>query len=94
MNTTFQTGLDYAKELDKKDELHQYREEFFLQPGEIYMDGNSLGMASKAAVASIENMIERWKKEGVQAWNDLYIYGEKISALMAPLVNANPQELL
>ena len=29
MNTTFQTGLAYAKELDTKDELHQYREEFF-----------------------------------------------------------------
>lgn len=80
MNTTFQTGLAYAKELDTKDELHQYREDFFIQPGEIYMDGNSLGMASKAAVTSIEKMIERWKKEGVQAWNDLYIYGEKISA--------------
>ena len=35
MNTTFQTGLAYAK-----DELHQYREDFFIQPGEIYMDGN------------------------------------------------------
>lgn len=93
MNTTFQTGLDYAKELDTKDKLHQYREDFFVQPGEIYMDGNSLGMASRAAVASIEKMIERWKKEGVQAWNDLYIYSEKISALMAPLVNATPQEI-
>lgn len=93
MNTTFQTGLAYAKELDIKDELHQYREDFFIQPGEIYMDGNSLGMASKAAVTSIEKMIERWKKEGVQAWNDLYIYGEKISALMAPLINAKPQEI-
>lgn len=93
MNTTFQTGLAYAKELDTKDELHQYREDFFIQPGEIYMDGNSLGMASKAAVTSIEKMIERWKKEGVQAWNDLYIYGEKISALMAPLINAKPQEI-
>ena len=54
MNTTFQTGLAYAK-----DELHQYREDFFIQPGEIYMDRNSLGMASKPAVTSIEKMIER-----------------------------------
>lgn len=93
MNTNFKPGLDHAKELDKYDELHKYREDFFIQPGEIYMDGNSLGMASKAAVKSLENKIERWKKEGVQAWNDLYVYGEKIAELMAPLVNADPAEV-
>lgn len=93
MNTNFQIGLDFAKELDRKDELHQYRDHFFVQPNQIYMDGNSLGMASKEAVNSIENMLNRWKTEGVLAWNDLYVYGEKISALMAPLINALPKEI-
>lgn len=80
MNTTFQTGLAYAKELDTKDELHQYREDFFIQPGEIYMDGNSLGMASKAAVTSIEKMIERWKKK-VFKLGMIYIFMAKKSLL-------------
>lgn len=74
MNTTFQTGLAYAKELDTKDELHQYREDFFIQPREIYMDGNSLGMASKAAVTSIEKIKKKVFKLGM-----IYIFMAKKS---------------
>jgi kynureninase len=50
MERTFEKGIEFAKAMDLKDELRDYRKEFFLQENEIYMDGNSLGMASKPAV--------------------------------------------
>lgn len=94
MTRIFENDIAFAKKLDQQDELHKYREAFYLQPGEIYMDGNSLGLASKAAVKELEAMIERWKKEGVRAWNDLYLYGEKLGEMMAPLINALPEEVV
>lgn len=93
MERTFEKGIEFAKAMDLKDELREYRKEFFLQENEIYMDGNSLGMASKPAVESLEKMIERWKVEGVRAWNDLYRYSEKIADLMAPLICASAKEV-
>lgn len=41
----------YARLLDAQDELASYREEFYLQEGTIYLDGNSLGLVSKRATA-------------------------------------------
>ncbi|MFK4389356.1 kynureninase [Peribacillus frigoritolerans] len=34
---------EYAKTLDQEDPLVSYREEFYLTPGMINMEGNSLG---------------------------------------------------
>lgn len=93
MSRKFETSLAFAKEQDASDELRKYRELFYIQEGSIYMDGNSLGMASKPATEKLTYMVDRWKKEGVVAWNDLYLYAEKIGALMAPLVNADADEV-
>lgn len=94
MNRQFESTLAFAKKKDQEDELGKYREEFYIQPNEIYMDGNSLGMASKSAVRKLEEMIERWKHETSRAWDDLYVYGEKIGRMMAKLVNADPKEVI
>ncbi|MDQ0879918.1 hypothetical protein QFZ73_000929 [Peribacillus sp. V2I11] len=37
----FMLTKEYAKTLDQEDPLVSYREEFYLNPGMIYMDGNS-----------------------------------------------------
>lgn len=94
MERQFDSTLAFAKEKDQKDELRKYRDEFYIQPNEIYMDGNSLGMASKSAVRKLEEVIERWKKEESRAWDDLYVYGTKIGSMMAHLVNADPKEVI
>ncbi|MBO0477802.1 kynureninase [Vagococcus sp. DIV0080] len=93
MSRTFETSLEYAKEQDKQDDLRKYRDLFYIQEDSIYMDGNSLGMASKPAVEKLDEMVNRWKNEGVIAWNDLYLYAEKIGSMMAPLVNADADEV-
>ena len=37
------TSNNRARQLDDEDVLRAFRDEFFLLPGAIYMDGNSLG---------------------------------------------------
>ncbi|MBT2666108.1 hypothetical protein J7J00_11385 [Bacillus sp. ISL-4] len=49
----FMSTKDYAKTLDQEDPLVAYREEFYLNPGMIYMDDDSLGLLSKRAEKSL-----------------------------------------
>lgn len=39
--------LDHAKQMDENDTLKDFREEFYLKPDSIYMDGNSLASFEK-----------------------------------------------
>ena len=59
----FKLGVEFAKEMDAKDELRGYKDRFYLAEGELYLDGNSLGACSKDAEKSLLNMLEVWKKE-------------------------------
>lgn len=63
----FMSTKEYAKALDQEDPLASYREEFYLNPGMIYMDGNSLGLLSKRAEKSLMKSLEDWKKYGSMA---------------------------
>ena len=38
---------EYARQLDLSDELAPFKEEFYLEDGVLYMDGNSLGLLSR-----------------------------------------------
>src|SRR5699024_12781828 len=77
---------------------HAIRQHFYLQPDEIYMDGNSLGLASKAAEQSLLDMLAVWKKEAIKLWNiddgKYYYYAHALAKLMAPLINAEPNEVM
>ena len=46
MNYQFTNDLAQAKKLDEKDPLAKIRDHFYIKPGQISMDGNSLGLAS------------------------------------------------
>jgi len=43
----------YAVEQDHADELAGFRDEFYINEGVIYLDGNSLGLASRAAESAL-----------------------------------------
>ena len=57
----FELGMDYALQLDAEDPLASFKDRFYHLPGKIYMDGNSLGLVSKDAEASLLEVIEEWK---------------------------------
>ena len=86
-----------AAALDAADPLAAMRELFHLPEGLIYLDGNSLGPAPKAAFAEVEAATrDEWAEGLIRSWNterwfDLpVIYGDRL----APLIGADPGEVV
>lgn len=92
------TMLEYAKKLDEQDALRVYREEFYIQPDVIYMDGNSLGLLSKRAEKSVLTLLDSWKQYGIDGWTQgehpWFYLPETLSELCAPLVGALKDEVI
>ncbi|RST77367.1 kynureninase [Siminovitchia acidinfaciens] len=89
---------EYAQQLDQQDELKRYRDEFYIQPGTIYFDGNSLGLLSKRAEESLLSMLDSWKKFGIDGWlkgdNPWFYFSEKLGEKSASLIGADPKEVI
>ncbi|PGM55037.1 kynureninase [Bacillus sp. AFS053548] len=99
MNTKVtETTLEYAKKMDSLDSLRQFRDEFYLNPGSIYMDGNSLGLLSKRAERTLLESLEDWKNYGIDGWTNgnhpWFFMAEKLGEKLAPLVGASPEEVI
>ncbi|WP_129690039.1 kynureninase [Gottfriedia acidiceleris] len=94
----FQPTKEFAEFLDQKDSLSNYRSEFYLQPGTIYLDGNSLGLLSKRAEQSLLDLLDSWKTLAIDGWmqgdHPWYYFAEKLGALSAPLVGAKENEVI
>lgn len=93
----FELGLDFAKQMDAADPLKDVRKRFYIKEGEIYMDGNSLGLCSQDAEAALFKMLEVWKKEGIEIWSvengKYFMYQYHLGELAAHLINADPSEV-
>ena len=59
-----------AAELDARDPLGEFRDRFVIDPGVVYLDGNSLGCLPRATVARIERLMAEWGDRGVRGWDD------------------------
>ncbi|WP_341320639.1 kynureninase [Solibacillus sp. FSL H8-0523] len=90
--------METAQQLDKKDALKQYAAEFYKQPGQIYLDGNSLGLLSKRAETTVLALLHSWKEHGIDGWTageqPWYYFSENLGELCAPLVGAKKQEVV
>lgn len=89
--------LEEAQALDAADSLAFARGRFRLPEGLIYLDGNSLGalpVATAERLANLvahewgDNLIASWTKHG---WIDA---PQRFAAKLAPIVGAQPNELL
>ncbi|MGG3468683.1 kynureninase [Neobacillus pocheonensis] len=98
MKAAFQPTQEYAQKLDKEDILRNFRDEFYLQPDSIYMDGNSLGLLSKRAEQALLTVLASWKDYGIDGWtkgnHPWYFLSEKLGEMMAPLVGASAEEVI
>ncbi len=87
-----------ALSLDRADPLAWLRGQFHLEPGVVYMDGNSLGLLSKPAERSLLETLEAWKRLGIDGWlqgaHPWFGFAEELGALAAPLIGAKPNEVL
>ena len=52
-------------ELDARDPLRRWREDFQTPAGAIYLDGNSLGLLSRRAEAALARVVEQWRTFGI-----------------------------
>lgn len=98
-NKDFKPGIEQAKALDKADVLYRFRERFFpLADNKIYMDGNSLGLASKDAEQALLQVMEVWKNEGILIWNvengHYFNYGKNLGNRVGRLINAQENEVM
>lgn len=95
----FESGLEYAKTLDRQDPLRAFRDRFYMLEGnKIYMDGNSLGLASKDAEKALLKMFDVWKREGILMWNiensRYFHYAKVLGGRLAKLINADENEVI
>jgi kynureninase len=78
--------------LDQADALARFRAEFYLPPGKIYLDGNSLGLLSRRAEASLQRVVDAWRTQGIDGWTEVgprwLTLAETIAQHLAPMVGA------
>ncbi|WP_432353711.1 kynureninase [Sporosarcina sp. A2] len=88
----------YAIELEGRYAGTSRRNEFYIQEDIIYFDGNSLGLLSKRAEASVHAMMDSWKTHGIDGWMQgecpWFQLSEELGASMAPLIGAKPEEVI
>ncbi|MGZ3921539.1 MAG: kynureninase [Bacteroidia bacterium] len=98
--TELKNSLDFARELDAKDNLKSYRQKFYFPQHEgkdaVYFTGNSLGLQPKTTSSYIQQELDDWAKYGVEghflAKNPWMPYHEFLTEKMAKLVGALPKE--
>lgn len=89
--------LDQSGQLDDSDPLAFARARFRLPQGVIYLDGNSLGAMPTTAPQALALTAERqWGDDLIASWNkhEWIDWPTKIAARLAPILGANPNELL
>lgn len=91
------TSEAHALARDAADPMRDLRDRFFL-PEAIYLDGNSLGLLSRDAEAAVLTALENWKRHAINGWlradPPWFTAGEDLGALTAPLVGAEPDEVV
>lgn len=92
------TTLEIARGLDEKDPLKDQRTNFFQVDQAIYMDGNSLGLASLDAKKAILGALEDWQTQGIKIWGikdgKYYHYPRLLGARMSRLIGARSEEVI
>ena len=91
------TDINFANELDAKDDLAAFRNEFVIaDPKLIYLDGNSLGRLPRRTVNFMKNVIENeWGDRLIRIWNDGWVNSPtELGAKIAKLIGAHADEII
>lgn len=86
-----------AEALDSQDTLARKRDEFFIEEGTIYLDGNSLGPAPKSVFDSIDRtMREEWAKGLIRSHNTAgwFMLTDTLGNRIAQLLGAGEGEIV
>ena len=87
-----------AVERDRADPLARFAAEFHRRAGEIYLDGNSLGLLGRRAEASSLGAMGDWKERGIGGWLGAeppwFTLAEALGERVAALVGAEADEVI
>lgn len=99
----FKSGLEFALQQDKKDQLSNFRNQFHIPKDDngnelVYMTGNSLGLQPKITKDYIDQELNDWANLGVdghtKAKNPWTHYHNYLTETMASIVGAKPLEVV
>jgi kynureninase len=99
----FELNESFAKNLDEKDSLKHFRNQFYIPKQSnskdvIYLTGNSLGLQPKITRNYIEQELKDWETFGVEghfhAKNPWMPYHEFVTENLAEIVGAKPVEVV
>ncbi len=102
MPLTFDATLEFARNLDRTDTLHSFRERFFFPQHNnadvVYFCGNSLGLQPKSVGYLMDKELKDWAKHGVEghfrAGYPWFSYHHFFSARLANIVGAEKDEVV
>ena len=88
--------VEFARELDARDPLARFRDEFIVDPDTLYLDGNSLGRLPRRSIERIRQAVEHeWGRRLIRAWGDGWFDApRRIGAKIAALVGAGEDEVI
>lgn len=103
MESKYKDTIEFARQLDERDELRHFRSQFNFPIQEdgkefIYLCGNSLGLQPKSVEAALAAELLQWKNLGVeghfQGKHPWVSYHENLAVSMARVVGGKPHELV
>ncbi len=87
----------HAAALDRADPLARFRSEFCGPAGQVYLDGNSLGLLSHRAESAAQRVLREWSALGIGGWTDAptpwVSLSESIAGQLAPLLGAGADQI-
>jgi kynureninase len=86
-----------AQELDAEHAEAGRPELFDLPPGEVYLDGNSLGALPRAVPAAVADVVTRqWGQRLIRSWNesDWWMAPERVGDRIGAIVGAAPGQVV
>lgn len=86
-----------ARALDAADALAPLRDRFVLDPGTVYLDGNSLGALPEGVAGRLADVVSReWGRLRIRSWTESgwWTMPERVGDLIAPLVGAAPGQIV
>jgi kynureninase len=87
-----------AADLDARDPLAAFADEFHKPPGMIYLDGNSLGLLCKPAEVALKAAVEAWRSRAILGWTEgpdpWFEMSRKAARLLAPILGAQPADVM
>ncbi|MGQ7247454.1 kynureninase [Halomonas sp. V046] len=87
--------LSRVRQWDRDDPLGGFKSRFALPEEVLYLDGNSLGAQPIAAREAVAKVMDQWRDELIQAWNQGWFDApERLGDLLAPLIGARRGEVL